>query len=553
MNAITVTLPDQQVLTVSKGTLLSDVLPSTLNDLPVIGAIANNMVQPLCAPVYVDATVVPLTISNSLGWDMYRASLCFLLAKAAHELYPNAECRVRNTIGAGLYCTVAWDDLEEPALSNSVKQLKQAMQEMIRADLPITYEMVSYEGAVRWFEATQQHDKLNLLAHRNPPTVILTCCGAHRDLCQLPLVPRTGYLSRFDLIPHARGFVLNLPSSSMPTQVQPLPPVEHLFEVYREHIEWGKIVGITTVGQLNQAILEKRAADFVQTIEALHSRKLARIADMITQRTPATKLVLIAGPSSAGKTTTAKRLMTHLRVNGLKPILISTDNYFVGDELNPRDEQGNLDYEHIEAMDLKRLNSDLLHLMAGESVYMRQFDFKKKQGVDQPFTTQLPENGILVMEGIHSLNPQLTADIPREDKFLIYLNTLTQLGIDSSNRISTSDTRILRRIVRDYTYRNRSALATLRLWKSVERGEKRWIYPYQHLADAVFNSALDYELAVLKPMATALLNQIKPWDEEYIEARRLSGILHNFSSLAAELVPGDSILRETIGNSLLEY
>lgn len=339
----------------------------------------------------------------------------------------------------------------------------------------------------------------------------------------------------------------------MPTQIQPLPPVEHLFDVYREHIEWGKIVGITTVGQLNQAILEKKAADFVQTIEALHSRKLARIADMITQRRPSTKLVLIAGPSSAGKTTTAKRLMTHLRVNGLKPILISTDNYFVGDERNPRDEKGNLDYEHIEAMDLKRLNSDLLRLMAGESVRMRQFDFKKKQGVDQSFETQLPENGIIVMEGIHSLNPQLTADIPREDKFLIYLNTLTQLGIDSSNRISTSDTRILRRIVRDYTYRNRSALDTLRLWKSVERGEKKWIYPYQHLADAVFNSALDYELAVLKPMATSLLNQIKPWDEAYIEARRLSGILHNFSSLAAEVVPGDSILRETIGNSLLEY
>ena len=553
MNAITVTLPNQQILTVSKGTLLSDVLPSTLHDLPVIGAIANNMVQPLCTPLYVDATVMPLTISDNLGWDMYRASLCFLLAKAAHELYPKAECRVRNTIGAGLYCTVAWDDLEEPSLSDNVKLLKQAMQEMIRADLPITYEMVSYESAVRGFEATQQHDKLNLLAHRNPPTVILTCCGAHRDLCQMPLVPRTGYLSRFDLIPHARGFVLNLPSSSMPTQIQPLPPVEHLFDVYREHIEWGKIVGITTVGQLNQAILEKKAADFVQTIEALHSRKLARIADMITQRRPSTKLVLIAGPSSAGKTTTAKRLMTHLRVNGLKPILISTDNYFVGDERNPRDEKGNLDYEHIEAMDLKRLNSDLLRLMAGESVRMRQFDFKKKQGVDQSFETQLPENGIIVMEGIHSLNPQLTADIPREDKFLIYLNTLTQLGIDSSNRISTSDTRILRRIVRDYTYRNRSALDTLRLWKSVERGEKKWIYPYQHLADAVFNSALDYELAVLKPMATSLLKQIKPWDEAYIEARRLSGILHNFSSLAAEVVPGDSILRETIGNSLLEY
>jgi uridine kinase len=381
----------------------------------------------------------------------------------------------------------------------------------------------------------------------------MTCCGEFRDLSQTSLVPRTGLLKLFDLVPQAEGFVLNVPSTSAPNELKPISPYERLFDVYREHIAWGKIVGITTVGQLNQAILERRASDFVQTIEALHERKLAQIADRIVNQKPRVKLVLLAGPSSAGKTTTAKRLITHLRVSGLNPLLISTDNYFLGDELNPKDEQGNLDYEHIEAMDLPRLNNDLSRLMKGEAVKMRSFNFKTKTGFDQDQFTRLFPNGIIVMEGIHSLNPRLTADVPREEKFLIYLNTLTQLGIDSSNRISTNDTRIIRRLVRDYQQRNRSALQTLRLWKSVARGEQRWIYPFQNLADAVFNSALDYELAVLKPFASPLLNQVKSWDPEYIEARRLSGMLHNFSALSPNVVPSDSILRETIGNSILEY
>ena len=554
MNAISVTVHGQPPVMVSAGTLLRDVLPTVSKDgLPVIGAIVNNMVQSLCIPLMADVTVKPLTATDEHGWNIYRASFCFLMAKAAHELFPSLECRVRNSVGPGLYCTVAWPDLSERALADNVARLKAAIQDIVRQDLAITYELVTYEAAVNRFRDAQQTDKLNLLAHRNPPAISLTCCGDYRDISQTALVPRTGLLKCFDLVPHAGGFVLNVPSSANPGELHPLPPGEHLFEVYREHIEWGKIVGVTTIGQLNQTILEKRAADFVQTIEALHSKKLASIADRITRRTPQTRLVLIAGPSSAGKTTTAKRLITQLRVNGYRPILISTDSYFVGDELNPRDKDGNLDYEHIEAMDLPRLNSDLLRLMAGEAVRMRSFDFKRKQGYDQDRETRLPPNGIIVMEGIHSLNPQMSADVPRETKFLIYVNTLTQLGIDSSNRISTADTRIIRRMVRDHQFRNRSAIDTLRLWKSVARGEHRWIYPFQHLADAVFNSALDYELAVLKPIATLLLNQIKPWHDEYTEARRLSGILHNFSSLSADIVPGDSILRESIGNSQLEY
>lgn len=554
MHAITVTVRGQEPVVVAAGTRVSELLPSVNGGgFPVLGAVVNNMVLPLFAPLITEVAVAPLTILDPLGWDIYRTSLCFLLAKTAHELFPGVECRVRNSVGAGLYCTMGWSDLSPAALEANVAELKQGMQAAVQQDLPITAETVSYEAAVKLFRHAGQTDKLNLLAHRNPPVVCLSRCGTFFELSQEPLVSRTGVLELFDLIPHAQGFVLNVPTSAKPRELPPLPPFEHLFKVYHEHIEWGKIVGITTVGQLNEAVVEKRADDFVHTVEALHDKKLGRIADEIAQRQPAVHLVLVAGPSSAGKTTFSKRLVTHLRVNGYQPILISTDNYFVGDERNPRDAAGNLDYEHFESMELPRLNSDLLRLMAGEKVNMRAFNFKTKQGYDEPAPTWLPPNGIIVMEGIHSLNPRLTEDVAREQKFLIYINALTQLGVDSSNRISTTDTRVIRRMVRDHQFRSRPPIETLRMWPSIARGEKRWIYPYQHLADAVFNSALDYELAVLKPLAAPLLNQIKPWDEAYIEARRLSGFLHNFSTLSPDVVPGDSILREYIGGSQLKY
>ncbi|HOE60538.1 MAG TPA: nucleoside kinase [Kiritimatiellia bacterium] len=554
MHTITVTVKGQEPMVVAVGTRISELLPSVDRDgFPVLGAVVNNMVQPLFMSFITDAKVEPLTIRDPRGWAIYRASLCFLLAKTVHELFPDVGCRVRNSIGTGLYCTVEWEECSEDALRDQVARLKQAMLETVRQDLTISTETVSYETAVKRFRETGQTDKLNLLAHRNPPVICLTRCGTFFELSQEPLVSRTGVLNLFDLTPLSCGFVLTVPTPDSPSALPPLPPFEHLFRVYREHIEWGRIVGITTVGELNQAVIEKRVDDFIQTVEALHDKKLGRIADEITQREPSVRLVLVAGPSSAGKTTFSKRLITHLRVNGYRPLLISTDNYFVGDARNPRDAEGRLDYEHIEAMDLQRLNRDLLRLLAREEVHLRGFDFKTKEGYDRPETTRLPDNGIIVMEGIHSLNPQLIADVPRDRTFRIYINALTQLGVDSSNRISTTDTRIIRRMVRDHRFRNRPAIETLRMWPSIVRGEQRWIYPFEHLADAVFNSALDYELAVLKPLIAPLLNQIKPWDEVYIEARRLSGFLHNFTPLSPDVVPGDSILREYIGGSQLTY
>ena len=554
MQAVKVTMAGKDPVMVSVGTRVSELLPAVSESgYPVLGAIGNNQVMSLNTRILTDLTLVPLCVTDPEGWTIYRNSLAFLLAKVAHEHFPDESFRVRNSFGAGLYCTLDWaKDRSKASIEEAIQTLKQAMAEAIRQDLPIVPEVFSYEAADRLLQEKGQLDKLNLLAYRNDPVIVMVHCGDFWELGLPPLVTHLGLVPLFDLVPKGDGLILTVPTSDKPDTLPNLRLSDHLLGVYREHIRWGKIVGITTTGALNRAIVEKHADDFVRTVEALHDKKLANIADAIVAREHV-RLVLVAGPSSAGKTTFAKRLVTHLRVNGCKPLLISTDNYFVGDELNPRDENGNLDYEHIEAMDLKRLNSDMLRLMAGEVIHLRKFDFKTRSGYDDAVATRLPGNGMIVMEGIHSLNPRLTSEIPAEQKFMIFINAMTQLGVDCNNRISTTDTRKIRRIVRDHQFRGRPAIETLRMWPSVARGEKRWIYPFQQNADAVFNSALDYELSVLKPIASPLLKQIKPWDPEYLEAVRLSDILLNFAAMNADRVPGDSILREYIGGSQLTY
>ncbi|MEG2414428.1 MAG: nucleoside kinase, partial [Kiritimatiellia bacterium] len=320
------------------------------------------------------------------------------------------------------------------------------------------------------------------------------------------------------------------------------------------HLRWGEIIGIRNAGELNAAIADGSVADVMNTVEALHEKTFARLADRIASQVPRPHVVLIAGPSSAGKTTSAMRLCTHLRVIGLKPSLISTDNYFVGDARNPVGADGKPDYEHIDSIDRVRLNADIVSLLKGETIALRKFDFKKREGCDSDRTLQLNSaRGILVVEGIHSLNPALTPGIPREEKFLVYVNALTQLAIDNNNRISTIDNRLLRRLVRDGQFRGRSAIETLRLWANVRAGEEKWIFPFQHCADAVFNTSLDYEIPVLKTLVSPLLNQVKPADPEYALARRLTCFLQNFASMPMADVPTNSILREYLGESRLKY
>jgi uridine kinase len=521
-------------------------LPRTVDGRPVIAAIVNNMVAPLSAPLVGTPEVEPLTRADAYGIDVYRATLFFLLAACAAKLSPGSLFRVRHSLGSSFYCS--WD--------GDVSALKRAVTELVAENAPIVVEFVPYGEAVELFRADGRHDELNLLRHRNPPVVTISRCGAFRALHQQVLAPSSGVADYWDLLPAPGGLVLQLPSNSEPDVLPDLTEMladSRYLEIFRNHLSRAKITGVETVGDLNQIILEKRFDEYVRVVETQQRRSLAAIADSIVARRPAVRLVLVAGPSSAGKTTTAVLLCTQLRACGLKARLVSTDDYFVGDARNPRDADGKLDYETVEAVDRDRLAADLNALFAGESVHLRKFDFRRHDGYDDSAETVLEPDGVIVLEGIHALNPSLTDGIADALKFRVYLNALTQLVVDSCNRISTTDTRLIRRLVRDFSYRGMSPLDTFRLWPNVAAGERKWIYPYQRHADAVFNSALDYELAVLKPFVLQLLNQVKPWHREYLEARRLSGILHNVSLASPDAVPGDSVLRESIGGSQLAY
>lgn len=537
---------------VPHGAHLGDILPKTVGGLPTIAALANNDVLPLDAPMVVDARLKPLTLADEEGWQVYRRTLCFLLAKVLHAAFPETHCRVRQSFG---HNALFWSwDVPEAEREAKVAALRGQLAALVARDAPISHRVVGYEQMLQGFREHGQRDKALLLEHRNPPYLGMAVCEGFYDLPQGVLATRTGVIRLFDILPLRDGFVLEFPGFKTPTELDPMPPYDFLFEVYAEHLRWGEIIGIRNAGELNAAIADGSVADVINTVEALHEKRLSAFADRIAARTPRPHLVLVAGPSSAGKTTFAMRLCTHLRVLGLRPTLLSTDNYFVGDRRNPRDEHGNLDYECLQAVDVPRLNADLLKLLAGEAIPLRKFNFREHEGYDSDETLTLDRaRGILVIEGIHALNPDLTPEIPRQEKFLIYVNVLTQVAIDSHNRVSTLDNRLLRRMVRDGQFRGRSPLETLRLWPSVRAGEDRWVTPFQHHADAVFNTALDYEIPVLKTLARPLLNQIKPHHREYVIARRLSCFLQNFASMPMADVPTNSILREYLGASRLRY
>jgi uridine kinase len=377
-------------------------------------------------------------------------------------------------------------------------------------------------------------------------------CEDFSDLVHGPLAPGTGVLGYFDLIPYPPGFVLQLPAKGKPTEVAPFRDQPHLFQIFQEHKEWGRILGVNTVGRLNEVIANGEISEFINISEALHEKKVATIADRIGDRR-GVRIVLVSGPSSAGKTTFSKRLAIQLRVNGRRTLGISLDDYFVASDRTPRDEAGQPDFEHIEAVDIAAFNSDLNRLINGEEVELPRFNFETRQREFSGKKLRVADDHVIIIEGIHGLNPRLTHRIAADRKFKIYISALTQLSIDSNNRISTTDNRLLRRMIRDHKFRGHPALTTLRMWPSVRRGEERWVFPFQGEADATFNSALDYELAVLKPMVEPLLMQVKPCDPEYAEARRLTAFLLNFLDVPDHGVPRTSILREYIGRSGFHY
>lgn len=556
MNTIKIRFDSGKVVEKPVGTRvgsLADEAQSQIPGLPIIGALVNNNVSSLSYPVAINCSVRFLTASDSNGWRIYRNSLTFLLAKAVRDVFPEADFSVAHSFGVGIYCNFHDGDAGGGITKEQVKSIEKHMQELVQKDVRIERRKISYADAVEQFSATGQTDKLNLLKFRNPPHVVIHWCDGFTDLAHGPLVPSTGVLKTFKLIHYKPGFVLHLPDREKPTCIGPFEDQPHLFNIFQEHKDWGRILGVTTAGRLNEITASGEINNFILTAEALHEKKLSKIAEKVSNCASRIRLVLIAGPSSAGKTTFAKRLTTHLKVNGLSPVTISTDDYFVAPEQTPKDEDGKLDYEHIDAVDVELFNRDLLHLVNGETIDIPRFNFEAKKREYDGRTLKVESDQIVIVEGIHGLNPRLTHMVPADRKFKIYISALTQLNVDSNNRISTTDNRLMRRMVRDRKFRGHSPLDTIRQWPSVRRGEKRWIFPFQREADATFNSALDYELAVLKPFVEPLLMEIKPSNPEYAEARRLSEFLLNFLPASDRHVPQVSILREYIGGSSLKY
>ena len=555
MSTITVKLENGRVLECESGTIVGAIAdpPVSPAGLPYVGAMVNNDASSLSYPMSVNCEVRFIAADDPHGWRIYRQSLCFLLAKTVRELYPEASFSVDHSFGRGLYCSFTTDPSDGGVTPEQISAIDARMRELVDKDIPIERRKIAFLDAIHEFKESGQEEKLNLLRYRNPPRVVLHWCDGFSDLAHGPLVPRTGVLRHFELIHREPGLVLQLPSRSDPMTVPPFEDQPHLFQVFQEHKEWGRILGVDTVGRLNETIADGEIESFIMTAEALHEKKLARIADEIAAHRGRVKFILVAGPSSAGKTTFSKRLTTQLRVNGLRPVTLSTDNYFVGEEKNPVDENGNPDYEHLEAVDLDLFNQQLIDLVEGREVDLPYFNFATKQRVLLGRRLRIDDDTMVIIEGIHGLNPELTRMVPDDRKFSVYVSALTQLSVDSNNRISTTDNRLMRRIVRDHKYRQYSALETLRQWPSVRRGEERWIFPFQHEADATFNSALDYELAVLKPFVEPLLMEVKPDSREYAEARRLTEFLLSFVSTSDRPIPRTSILREYIGGSMFKY
>lgn len=555
MHTITVYLNDDQY-ELQSDTVVGSLLEARCDEsgLPYIGALVNNDASSLSYPLTVNCKVEFITIANPHGWRIYRNSLCFLLAKAVNDLFPDAVFSVEHSFGLGLYCTFRkTGDHDNGDTGTALTEISTYMRALVDRNIPIERYKISYEDAVNNFQSAGQSHKLNLLRYRNPPRIVTYCCDGFSDLAHGPLVPATGTLNRFELLPYKSGFVLHLPDRSNPDTISVFEDQPHLFEVFREHKEWGRTQNVHTVGRLNEIVFNSEIDNFIAACEALHEKKISRIAEAVAEHKSDIKLIMIAGPSSAGKTTFAKRLSTHLIVNGLQPLTISVDNYFVGADRNPINEDGNPDYEHIEAVDLELLNDHLEQLISGEEVKLPFFNFKTKKREYPGNCMKVHDGQILIIEGIHCLNPRLSSSVPGENKSRIYISALTQINLDTNNRISTTDNRLMRRMIRDYTFRGHSPLETLQLWPNVRRGEKKWIFPFQREADITFNSALDYELAVLKPMVEPLLMQIKPRHKEYAEARRLSEFLCNFLGTSDKSIPMDSILREYIGGSCLKY
>ncbi len=518
-----------------------------------VSAKVNNKVESLDFRVYYNKDVEFLDITSASGMRTYVRSLCFVLVKAVEELYPEGSISLEHPVSKGYYCNL---HLDRGIGLDDVMRIKQKMQEIIHADIPYLRMECHTEEVVRLFRQRGMLDKAKLLETSGQLYSYYYRLGDTVDYYYGSLVPSTGYLHLFDLVKYYDGLLLRIPSRNNPNKLEELVKQEKMLEVFQEYHRWNQILGISTVGDFNIACNSGHATYLINVSEALQEKKIAHIADEITHRNEngeRVKLVLISGPSSSGKTTFSKRLSIQLMTNGMRPYPISLDDYFVNREDTPLDENGKHDFESLYALDLPFFEKQLKALLAGEEVELPRFNFTTGKREMSGKKLRVDEHMILILEGIHALNPALTPNIPAANKYKIYVSALTTILLDNHNYIPTTDNRLLRRIIRDYKYRNYSAEETIARWPSVRAGEDKWIFPYQEYADAMFNSALLFELAVLKENVEPVLRKVPNSCPEYSEAHRLLRFLSYFTPVQDKELPPTSLLREFLGGSSFNY
>ncbi len=518
---------------------------------PILGAMVNNQLEELNYEIFKPKTIKFIDITHRDGLLMYIRSLSFILIKAVKDLFPDRLLEIKHSVSKGIYC-----ELEGMDRSNNlevVSDIQNRMRLIVSDNIPFVRKEIPVRDAIKIFEENHYHEKKLLFE---------TCPQFYTSVYYLDnvvdyfygfLVPSTSYIQVFDLVNYYDGMLLRLPIQSNPEKLQPIVKQDKMFDIFTEYKRWGDIIGVGSIGSINRHVINNNSGELIKISEALHEKKIAQIADMIYQRKDKLKIILLSGPSASGKTTTAKRLAIQLKVLGLKPLPISLDNYFVDREFNPKDENGEYDFEAFEALDIETLYENLSDLIAGKKVKMPQFSFETGKRFYTDDELQVSNEHIFILEGIHALNPAMTDKFDDDMKFKIYVSALTQVGIDHHNKIPSSDNRLLRRIIRDYQYRGYTASDNIKRWKSIRNGEETHIFPFQENADVMFNSALFYELGVLKQHAEPLLKEIPPIAEEYSEAQRLLQFLSYFKPIPEKEIPPTSILREFLSDSSFQY
>jgi len=518
----------------------------------VVAARVNYKVEDLSFLIYKPKDIEFIDLSIPSGMRVYVRTLSMVLAKAITELFPQAILRIEHPISKGYFCKL--DNLDQPITTQIISQIKDRVNSII-AEGKTIYAEEKQTNEVKDLFANQvlQKDKIALFETLGNPYCRFFRIDDFIDYYNGVLLPSTNYLGLYDLIPYSDGFLMIIPNRENPVELEQIVYQPKIYDIYKEYVGWNKIMNLNNVGEFNVACRNNQSFNLIKVSEALHEKKVASIADMISQRAEKVRFVLVSGPSSSGKTTFSKRLSIQLMVSGLKPVVLSLDNYFVNRDETPLDENGQWDFEHLHALDLELFNQNLKQLLKGEEVDIPSFNFEDGKRYYKGEKLQMKEDTVLIMEGIHALNPDLIPDVPASTTFKIYVSALTTISIDNHNWIPTADTRLLRRIIRDYRFRNYSARETIARWSSVRRGEEKWIFPYQENADVMFNSALLFELAVLKRHAEPILAEVPKYCDEYTETHRLIKFLNYFVPIHDREIPPTSLLREFVGGSSFRY